>query len=72
MTASSTPTDHTEVDSVRADPALFPRYAAGFDWAESFLYVPDRAYEHVTGEDWDRQTRYCHESYSHAAGRIGV
>lgn len=62
----------TEFASVLADPALFARYAAGNDWAEGFLYVPDRAYEHITGEEWDRRTRYCYDSHSNAAGWIGV
>ncbi|MGY3334660.1 hypothetical protein ACVW0K_000759 [Streptomyces filamentosus] len=30
---------------------------------------PDRAYEHLTGDAWDRATRHNHESYSHRAGR---
>ncbi|MEU3399891.1 hypothetical protein [Streptomyces filamentosus] len=30
---------------------------------------PDRAYEHLTGDAWDRGTRHSYESYSRRAGR---
>jgi hypothetical protein len=30
-----------------------------------------KAYEHITGEEWDRSTRYSYESYSNAAGWSG-
>ncbi|MEV4004966.1 DUF4240 domain-containing protein [Actinomadura sp. NPDC049753] len=55
-------------DRVLGNPAKFVPYAAGLVWAESLLYVPDRAYEHITGEEWGRNTRYSYESYSNAAG----
>ncbi|WP_330242945.1 MULTISPECIES: DUF4240 domain-containing protein [unclassified Streptomyces] len=53
---------------VLQDPAHFVPYATGLFWAESLLYAPDRAYEHITGEEWDRRTRYFYESYSNTAG----
>lgn len=58
-------------EGVLGDPAEFVPYATGLVWAESLLYVPDRAYEHITGEEWDRSTRYSYESYSNAAGWAG-
>ncbi|MGW9130044.1 hypothetical protein [Streptomyces sp. NPDC055681] len=42
---------------VLQDPAYFVPYATGLIWAESLLYAPGRAYEHITGEKWDRRTR---------------
>ncbi|MEV3921013.1 DUF4240 domain-containing protein [Actinomadura coerulea] len=53
---------------VRGDPADFVPYATGLVWAESLIYVPDRAYEQITGEEWGRNTRYSYESASNAAG----
>ncbi|WP_406424364.1 DUF4240 domain-containing protein [Streptomyces sp. NBC_01589] len=50
------------------DPAHFVPYATGLIWAENLLYAPDRAYEHITGEEWDRRTRYSYESCSNTAG----
>ncbi|WP_127361644.1 DUF4240 domain-containing protein [Actinacidiphila soli] len=58
-------------ESVLGDPVQFVPYATGLVWAESLLYVPDRAYENITGEEWDRSTRYSYESYSNAAGWVG-
>ncbi|MGW3661364.1 DUF4240 domain-containing protein [Streptomyces sp. NPDC005151] len=55
---------------VLQDPARFVPYATGLIWAESLLYVPDRVYEHITGEEWDRRTRYSYESYSNTAGWV--
>ncbi|WP_433177225.1 DUF4240 domain-containing protein [Actinoallomurus sp. CA-150999] len=55
-------------ERVLGDPAEFVPYSTGLVWAESLLYVPDRAYEHITGEEWGRSTRYSYESYSNAAG----
>lgn len=52
------------------DPQLFAPYARDFIWAESLLYVPDEAYRRITGDEWDRSTRYSYESYSNAAGWI--
>ncbi|SDJ49946.1 DUF4240 domain-containing protein [Streptomyces indicus] len=57
-----------EFESVLGDPALFRPYRDGLVWAEALLYVPDRAYGHLTGEPWDRRTRYSCESYSNSAG----
>jgi hypothetical protein len=53
---------------VLGDPARFTTYAAGLMWAEPLLYVPDRAYKALTGQEWDRGTRYSYESYSNRAG----
>ncbi|MCO6010578.1 DUF4240 domain-containing protein [Actinoallomurus purpureus] len=58
-------------ERVLRDPAEFAPYASGRVWAERLLYVPDRAYEHIAGEEWDRSTRYSYESYSNAAGWSG-
>ncbi|MGW0886286.1 ISL3 family transposase [Streptomyces sp. NPDC002671] len=58
----------TAFESVMRDPADFVPYATGHIWAESLLYTPDHAYERITGEKWDRNTRYSHESYSNTAG----
>ncbi|WUD78373.1 DUF4240 domain-containing protein [Streptomyces sp. NBC_00510] len=55
-------------DRVLRDAAAFEPFATGNVWAESLLYVPDRAYEHLTGEEWGRRTRYSYESYSNTAG----
>lgn len=57
-----------EYRAVLADPALFVPYATKLDWAESLLYVPDRAYRALTGEEWERRTRYDYESYSNTEG----
>lgn len=35
---------------------------------EWLLYVPEQAYELATGEEWDRGTRYCVESFSNKDG----
>ncbi|WP_030018166.1 DUF4240 domain-containing protein [Streptomyces monomycini] len=55
-------------DAVLRDPDAFAPFAADLIWAESLLYVPDQAYERITGEEWDRNTRYSYESYANAAG----
>ncbi|MFE0421943.1 DUF4240 domain-containing protein [Streptomyces sp. NPDC058953] len=55
-------------ERVLADPALFVPYAEDAIWAEGLLYVPDRAYEQLTGEKWDRSTRYSYESYANGEG----
>lgn len=57
-----------EYESVLRDPRRFAPYADGLVRAEQLLYVPDTAYEHLTGEEWNRGTRYSYESYSNAAG----
>ncbi|MFX4291196.1 DUF4240 domain-containing protein [Streptomyces bohaiensis] len=54
--------------AVRADPARFAPFATGAVWAESLLYVPDRAWRRLTGEGWERRTRYSYESCSNRAG----
>ena len=55
-------------EATLGDPRLFAPYAQGLTWAESLLYVPDVAYERLTGEEWDRSTRYSYESSSNIAG----
>ncbi|MFH9656233.1 DUF4240 domain-containing protein [Streptomyces anulatus] len=49
-------------------PQRFTPYANDLIWAEALLYVPDNAYRHLTGDEWDRNTRYSYESYSNTAG----
>jgi hypothetical protein len=61
----------TVFDSVIQDPAAFTPYATNHIWAENLLYTPDRAYERITGEEWDRDTRYSYESYSNTEGWAG-
>ncbi|MET7828925.1 DUF4240 domain-containing protein [Streptomyces sp. NPDC005386] len=60
--------DRTEFDSVLRAPAAFALYATDLIWAEPLLYTPDRAYKRITGEEWDRDTRYSYESCSNAEG----
>ncbi|WP_243740535.1 DUF4240 domain-containing protein [Streptomyces sp. 8K308] len=55
-------------EAVFRDPARFVPYARDLVWAESLVYVPDEAYRRVTGEEWDRDTRYSHESFANTAG----
>ncbi|MFI1566395.1 DUF4240 domain-containing protein [Streptomyces sp. NPDC020490] len=55
-------------EAVLRDPQRFVPYAADLIWAENLLYVPDEAYRRITGEEWDRSTRYSYESYSNTAG----
>ncbi|MGW4028994.1 DUF4240 domain-containing protein [Streptomyces sp. NPDC004838] len=55
-------------ERVLGDTAAFRPYAEEFIWAEGILYVPDNAYEHLTGEKWNRDTRYSYESYSNTEG----
>jgi hypothetical protein len=57
-----------EYESVLRDPRRFMPYADDLVWAESLLYVPDDAYKRLTGDEWDRGTRYSYESYSNTAG----
>ncbi|MFD7736075.1 DUF4240 domain-containing protein [Kitasatospora phosalacinea] len=54
--------------AVLADPRRFAPYAEGLVWAEPLLYVPDRAYRRLTGEQWRRGTAHSYESRSNAAG----
>lgn len=56
-----------ECEKVLRDPARFVPFVNNLVWAEALLYVPDNAYERLTGDEWDRNTRYSHESYSNAA-----
>ncbi|WP_330455636.1 DUF4240 domain-containing protein [Streptomyces sp. NBC_00820] len=58
----------TEFDNVLQDPAAFTPYAIDLIWAEPLLYAPDRAYERITGEEWDRDTRYSYESCANTEG----
>jgi len=58
----------TEFENVLRDPAAFTPYATDLIWAESLLYTPDRAYRRITGEEWDRDTRYSYESCSNTEG----
>ncbi|MGW2204734.1 DUF4240 domain-containing protein [Streptomyces sp. NPDC001774] len=55
-------------ESVFFDIDKFSPYTASECDGEWFLYVPDKAYELATGEEWDRSTRYCFESYSNRDG----
>lgn len=55
-------------EAVLRNPQLFASYARDLIWAESLLYVPDEAFRRITGEEWDRSTRYSYESYSNTAG----
>lgn len=61
----------TVFDSVLQDAAAFVLYAINHIWAESLLYTSDRAYERITGEEWDRDTRSSYESYSNTEGWAG-
>ena len=64
--AAAVAAGRTVYESVLADPTQFAQFAS--NWAEYLLYVPDKAYEHLTGEEWDRSTRYSYESYSNPDG----
>lgn len=55
-------------EGVLQDPEAFALFATDLIWAESLLYTPDHAYERITGEEWDRNTRYSYESYSNTDG----
>ncbi|MFF4346948.1 DUF4240 domain-containing protein [Streptomyces sp. NPDC001530] len=61
-----------EYERVLTDSSRFAPYAAAPVSAESLLYVPDESYERITGEEWDRRTRYDYESYSNAKGWVGA
>ncbi|MFF1838856.1 DUF4240 domain-containing protein [Streptomyces sp. NPDC058231] len=61
----------TVFDSVLRDPAAFAPYATDLIWAECLLYTPDHAYKRITGEEWDRDTRYSYESCSNTEGWAG-
>ncbi|MER5309881.1 DUF4240 domain-containing protein [Streptomyces sp. NPDC002773] len=55
-------------ESVFFDVEKFVPYTSSERDGEWLLYVPDTAYELATGEEWDRSTRYCSESYSNRDG----
>ncbi|MFE7712128.1 DUF4240 domain-containing protein [Streptomyces sp. NPDC057486] len=55
-------------ESVFFDTDKFAPYTSTEYDGEWLLYVPDKAYELATGEEWDRSTRYCFESYSNRDG----
>lgn len=61
-----------EYQSILRNPQRFTPYANDLIWAEALLYAPDNAYKHLTGDDWDRSTRYSYESYSNTAGWTDV
>jgi hypothetical protein len=50
------------------DVDMFVPYTSSEYDGEWLLYVPDKAYELATGEEWNRSTRYCYESYSNQDG----
>jgi hypothetical protein len=45
--------------------APFTSTRYGGEW---LLYVPDQAYELVTGQEWDRSMWYCYETFSNKDG----
>ncbi|MFF2304382.1 DUF4240 domain-containing protein [Streptomyces sp. NPDC058128] len=55
-------------ESVFFDVEKFAPYTSTAYDGEWLLYVPDKAYELATGEEWHRRTRYCSESYSNRDG----
>ncbi|WP_030688100.1 DUF4240 domain-containing protein [Streptomyces globisporus] len=55
-------------ESVFFDVDKFTPYTSTEYDGEWLLYVPDKAYELATGEEWHRPTRYCFESYSNRDG----
>ncbi|WP_328727326.1 DUF4240 domain-containing protein [Streptomyces sp. NBC_00259] len=57
-----------EYENVLRDAERFAPFVNDLVWAEALIYVPDNAYKHLTGEEWNRSTRYSYESYSNAAG----
>ncbi|MDQ0605487.1 hypothetical protein QF037_009832 [Streptomyces canus] len=58
----------TEFNRVLEEPSAFTPYARDLIWAEPLLYTPDRAYQRITGKEWDRETRYSYESCSNTQG----
>ncbi|MBX9424665.1 DUF4240 domain-containing protein [Streptomyces lateritius] len=59
-------------ESVFLDADKFTPYTSSECDGEWLLYVPDEAYELAAGEEWDRSTRYCFESYSNRDGWPGL
>ena len=55
-------------ERVLADPALFVPYLDGLVWAEGLLSVAENAYEELTGDEWDHETRYDYETGSNREG----
>lgn len=55
-------------EAVFSDVDKFAPFTATTYDAESLLYVPDQAYGLVTGQEWDRPTRYCFETFSNRDG----
>ncbi|MGI5250845.1 DUF4240 domain-containing protein [Actinacidiphila glaucinigra] len=55
-------------ESVFFDIDKFRPYTSTECDGEWLLYVPDKAYELATGEEWDRSTQYCFESFSNRDG----
>ncbi|MFD9104107.1 DUF4240 domain-containing protein [Streptomyces virginiae] len=55
-------------ESVFFDVDRFAPYTSTSYDGEWLLYVPDQAYELATGEEWDRRTRYCFETFSNTDG----
>ncbi|MEZ0091014.1 hypothetical protein ABH925_002173 [Streptacidiphilus sp. EB129] len=49
-------------------PSGFAPFTATTLEGEWLLYVAQNAYELVTGEEWDRRTRYSFGSYSNRDG----
>ncbi|MEU7020057.1 hypothetical protein ABZ990_05300 [Streptomyces sp. NPDC046203] len=70
-TARSGAAGRAEYERALADPSAFAPYAEDLVWAEPLLYVPDRAYKELTGEEWGRETRYSYESYSNTGAWVG-
>lgn len=57
-----------EYENVLQDPVRFEPFVSDLVRAEALLYVPDRAYEHLTGDEWEHSTQYSYESFSNTAG----
>ncbi|KQW17036.1 hypothetical protein ASD08_23395 [Streptomyces sp. Root369] len=55
-------------ESVFFDVDRFAPYTASTCDGEPLLYVSDQAYRLATGEEWDRSTRYCFETFSNRDG----
>ncbi|MEV0494316.1 LysR substrate-binding domain-containing protein [Streptomyces atratus] len=57
-----------EFEGVLGEDARFTPCVTDLVRSEGLLSVPDLAYRHITGEEWDRSTRYSYESCSNVAG----
>ncbi|WP_052848225.1 hypothetical protein [Streptomyces avicenniae] len=71
MRAAEVAAGREEYENVLRDAERFAPFAEDLIWAEALLYVPDNAYRHLTGDEWDRGTRHSYESRSHQAGWTG-